>query len=121
MHLHGHLKETIENYGSMYGFWALSFEWYNGVLADFPTNSRSVEIQITRKFQHLGFAANIKHRDFGEDLNVLFTELEGNKDKQPHPSLQLMTAPQMPLPDVEEDVWQDLSSLTLPFLMQATN
>ena len=113
MHLHGHLKETIENYGSMYGFWAFSFERYNGVLADFPSNNRSVEIQIMRKFQQLGFAANIKHRDFGEDLNVLFTELEGNKDKQPHPSLQLMTAPQMPLPDVERDVWQDLSSLTL--------
>ena len=36
MHLHGHLQETIQNYGSLYGFGAFIFERYNGVWQTFP-------------------------------------------------------------------------------------
>lgn len=35
MHLHLHLKDCIENYGSVYGFWLFSFERYNGLLGSF--------------------------------------------------------------------------------------
>ena len=31
MHLHLHLDHTIENFGSLYGYWLFSFERYNGV------------------------------------------------------------------------------------------
>ncbi|OAD81216.1 hypothetical protein PHYBLDRAFT_161840 [Phycomyces blakesleeanus NRRL 1555(-)] len=41
MHLHLHLKETIENFGPIYGFWLFSFEHYNGVLKGFETNQKS--------------------------------------------------------------------------------
>ena len=30
-HLHLHLKECVENYGCVYGFWLFSFERYNGL------------------------------------------------------------------------------------------
>lgn len=73
MHLHGHLKEMVESYGSIYGFGAFSFERFNGILADFPTNKRSIEIQIMQKFQQVGFAAEIKYKYFGEFSN-LFSE-----------------------------------------------
>ena len=32
MHLHGHLSECINDYGSIYGFWLFSYERYNGIL-----------------------------------------------------------------------------------------
>ena len=32
MHLHIHLRECVENYGSIYGFWLFSFERYNDIL-----------------------------------------------------------------------------------------
>ncbi len=40
MHLHGHIAECIEDYGSVYGFWLFSYERYNGILGSFPTNKR---------------------------------------------------------------------------------
>ena len=46
MHLHLHLKECVENYGSIYGFWRFSFERYNGILGSYHKNSKTVEIQI---------------------------------------------------------------------------
>ena len=39
MHLHLHLKECVENYGSIYGFWLFSFERYNGILGSYHTNN----------------------------------------------------------------------------------
>ena len=54
MHLHAHLKESVENYGSIYGFWRFSFERYNGILGVHYTNNKMVEIQIMRKFMSSG-------------------------------------------------------------------
>ena len=114
MHLHGHLKETIERYGSIYGFWAFSFERYNGLLADFPTNKRSVEIQIMRRFQQVGFTADIKHRDFGEFGN-LFSDFVNAKqpDRQFIANPSLHAAVQEPLETVDKNVWSDLSHLSV--------
>lgn len=50
MHLHLHLKKCIENYGPVYGFWAFSFERYNGILGSYHTNNRSLTITLMRKF-----------------------------------------------------------------------
>ena len=49
MHLHGHLKECLLDYGPFHSFWWFSFERFNGVLGSFHTNNRSVEIQLMRK------------------------------------------------------------------------
>lgn len=111
MHLHGHLKETIECYGSIYGFWAFSFERFNGFLADFPTNKRSVEIQIMRKFQQIGFAADMKHKEFGEfsDFFTEFCREEIDSPKIPTPKLQV--ASEEPINRQDPLVWTDLSLL----------
>ncbi len=42
MHLHGHITECIEDYGSVYVFWCFSYERYNGILGNFPTNKRNI-------------------------------------------------------------------------------
>ena len=52
MHLHCHLSKCLEDFGSVYGFWLFSFEKkYNGILGNYSTNNRSIEIQLMRKFQ----------------------------------------------------------------------
>ena len=38
------------DYRPIHNFWLFSFERFNGVLEDFKTNQRAVEIQIMRKF-----------------------------------------------------------------------
>ena len=56
MHLHTHLADCILDYGPVHSFWLFGFERYNGILGDYQTNNKSVEIQIFRKFlrdQHL--------------------------------------------------------------------
>ena len=50
MHLHTHLVDCVLDYGPVYSFWLFSFECYNGILGEFKTNQRSVEIQLMRKF-----------------------------------------------------------------------
>lgn len=50
MHLHMHLVDCIKDYGPVYSFWLFSFERYNGLLGNFRTNQRSVELQLMRRF-----------------------------------------------------------------------
>ena len=50
MHLHSHLINCILDYGPVHNFWLFSFERFNGVLGDFKTNQRTVEMQLIRKF-----------------------------------------------------------------------
>ena len=40
MHLHGHLKECLLDYGPFHSFWCFSFERFNGVLGSSHTNNR---------------------------------------------------------------------------------
>ena len=42
MHLHGHLKECLSDFGPFHGFWCFSFKRYNGVLGAYHTNNRSI-------------------------------------------------------------------------------
>ena len=52
MHLHIHLKETVEKFSSLYNFWLFSFERYNGYIKDINTNQKdSFETTFMRKFQ----------------------------------------------------------------------
>ncbi|OAD68539.1 hypothetical protein PHYBLDRAFT_63552 [Phycomyces blakesleeanus NRRL 1555(-)] len=41
MHLHLHLRDTIKDFGPVYGYWLFSFERYNSVLKNINTNRRS--------------------------------------------------------------------------------
>lgn len=50
MHLYLHIRECVENYGSVYGFWLFSFERFNGLLGSFHMNNQQVEVQLMRRF-----------------------------------------------------------------------
>jgi hypothetical protein len=50
MQMHTHLADCMLDYGPVYSFWLFSFERYNGILGNYHTNNRSVELQIMRKF-----------------------------------------------------------------------
>ena len=75
MHLHCHLKSCLYDFGPFHGFWCFSFERYNGILGNYHTNNRSIEIQIMRKF-----LAQIKTKeftlptDYHENLSEFFTD-----------------------------------------------
>ena len=61
LYLRLHLRECVENYGSIYGFWLFSFERYNGILGSYNTNNKTVEIQIVLKFMTSGTLANMQY------------------------------------------------------------
>lgn len=50
IHLHTHL---------LYSFWLFSFERYNGIIGDYGTNQRAVEIQLMRKFTSNQFVKDV--------------------------------------------------------------
>jgi len=50
MHLCCHLADCINDYGSVYNFWLFSFERYNGILGNYPTNKRHIAVQLMQKF-----------------------------------------------------------------------
>ena len=52
MHMHAHLVECIKDYRPVYAFWLFSFERYNGILGNYRTNNRSVEVQFMQHFMH---------------------------------------------------------------------
>ncbi|KAI7861197.1 hypothetical protein K492DRAFT_116211, partial [Lichtheimia hyalospora FSU 10163] len=51
MHLHGYLKETIEDFGPIYGYWLFSFERYNGMVKNISTNNKDrFELTYMKQF-----------------------------------------------------------------------
>lgn len=48
-HLHGHLKESLFDYGPSQELWLFSFERYNGLLGKQPTNNKAIEPQLMQK------------------------------------------------------------------------
>lgn len=51
IHLHCHLASCIREFGPMHSYWLFPFERYNGILGNQPTNNRSIELQLIRRFQ----------------------------------------------------------------------
>ena len=45
-----HLHECIRDYGPLNHFWLFAFERFNGVLGRLPTNNRSIEVQMMKRF-----------------------------------------------------------------------
>ena len=50
--IHCHLKQCLLDYGPVHNFWLFSFERYNGILENLPSNNRSIEIHLMRRFIH---------------------------------------------------------------------
>ena len=119
MHLHLHLKECVENYGSIYGFWLFSFERYNGILGSYQTNNKTVEIQIMRKFMISGTLANMQYslpaqyKDFF--LPNCMAQLESKASSEEADldlHAQLMLATSGPLLG-KESLWTELTYVCL--------
>ena len=67
------------DYRPTHNFWLFSFERFNGVLEDFKTNQRAVEIQIMRKFlrdqdiRDLPFPSQFKYQ-----LEPVFSQMKNS-------------------------------------------
>ena len=75
MHLHCHLKQSLLDYGPMHNFWLFSYERYNGILENYPSNNRSIEIHFMQRFIQESFLyANFNALPIGyrEDFLALF-------------------------------------------------
>ncbi len=72
MHLHAHLRECVEDYGPVHSFWLFSFERYNGLLGRQPNNSKSIEIQIMRRFLR---ESELMHQELPKEFRLEFESL----------------------------------------------
>ena len=55
IHMHGHLTDCVRDFGPLSSFWLFSFERFNGLLGNLPTNNRSIEVQVMRRNVHDNF------------------------------------------------------------------
>ena len=75
MHMHGHLKEVVEDFGSVYAFWLFSYERYNGILGYQPNNNRRIEPQVMQRFLKDNFAYHFEFpKDFSEEFSPLCSD-----------------------------------------------
>lgn len=73
MHIHGHLKQCILDFGPIYAFWVFSFERYNGLLGNIDSNKKgSFEITFVKRFLELAHTT-----DFIEDVAQDLDEADG--------------------------------------------
>ena len=75
MHMHCHLKSVILDFGPVYAFWLFSFERFNGILGNQPSNNRSIEIQLMKRFQHDNIAYVLcPPEEFSDEFaDIMFT------------------------------------------------
>ena len=72
MHLHSHLREVLSDFGPVQEYWLFSFERYNGLLGNQPTNNRSIEPQLMKRFLLNNFAHSFTlPSEFNSDFNSL--------------------------------------------------
>ena len=57
MHLHGHLKQCIRDYGPPQAYWLFSFERYNGILGSYTNVNKNLEEQLMVKFLSISHSA----------------------------------------------------------------
>lgn len=70
MHLHGHLKDVLLDYGPAQEFWLFLFERYNSILGKQPTNNRLIESQLMQRFLRDNFANSFPFpEEFKEEVS----------------------------------------------------
>lgn len=116
IHLHCHLKECVNDYGPVYGFWCFAFERFNGILGSTITNNRTVEVQLMRKLVSSRFVWNVGlPEEFRENFALFFNNYqEATVDKQlassSSPKLLKIAMSQ----DLTGTVWSDLGQVVCP-------
>ena len=72
MHMHCHVVRCMKDFGPAHSFWLFPFERYNGILGSQPTNNRSVEVQLMRRFHTDNtFLSSAKNMQFSKYFNDL--------------------------------------------------
>lgn len=121
MHLHLHIRECVENYVSVYGFWLFSFERYNGLLGSFHTNNREIEVQLMSRFLTMSALDDMQYsmpsyfQDSFEPLCNAARHTNQLSEGLVEPSQSLSWTKAMSGPLVPNcSVWTDLSMIQLP-------
>ena len=76
-HLHLHLNQCFKDFGPCYGYWLFSFERYNGLLGQYLTNQRAIEIQLMQRFindMHIKSIANSHNANLTAEQKKLFND-----------------------------------------------
>ncbi|OAD69734.1 C2H2-type zinc finger transcription factor [Phycomyces blakesleeanus NRRL 1555(-)] len=99
MHLHLHLRETIRDFGPVYGYWLFRFERYNGLLKNVNTNRKdSFEVTYMNSFVQDTFKGDFVHAALTCPSQVPFLPLLAKltATAQPSTSKNTITFPQRP-------------------------
>ena len=116
MHLHAHLIECIEDYGSIYGFWLFSFERFNGLMGSIHNNNHNIEIQLMRQFISDDVLQNMKHSlpdECNDELEKFVNGKIERNDRLCRDYYKWFEIIQSDLP-VDSSKWHDLSFINLP-------
>ena len=111
MHLHSHLVNCVLDYGPVHNFWQFSFERFNGILGDFKTNQRAVEMQLMRKFLRDQDIRDLPFPTlFRSQLGPVFRKMNNTSmDPLPDISLTLDLLSLSDGPVTKSDLWIDTS------------
>ena len=74
MHMHGHLRDVIKDFGPIQEFWLYSFERFNGILGNQPSNNKNIEPQLMQRFLNDNMAQSF-HYVTPEEFNDQFQPL----------------------------------------------
>lgn len=127
LHLHGHLKECILDFGPVYSFWLFSFERLNGVLGSYHTNGHDISVQLMRRFtSNTHYGVHNWPAEYKDQLSSLLFHHHYQKGSLQASSLeqalQLHGSEHIdPLPPVREAAWEihqkpELQDLILSFI-----
>ena len=76
MHMHGHLKESVLDFGPVQEFWLFSFERYNGILGKQPNNNKDIESQLMSRFLRDSLKSTISYpEEFEEEFKPVCESL----------------------------------------------
>ncbi|KAG2191149.1 hypothetical protein INT47_012155 [Mucor saturninus] len=74
MHLHLHLRDTVRDFGPVYGYWLFGFERFNGLLKNINTNRRDgFEMTYMRNFLEDAYKSDYVNAVFPNSSQVLFS------------------------------------------------
>ena len=78
--MHGHLVDSVKDYGPVYNFWLFSFERYNGILSNIPNNSKNVEMQLMRRFDRdISSLSMTMPVEFSEEFSCFFESMQTDR------------------------------------------
>lgn len=92
MHLHGHLKECILDFGPGSAFWLFACERLNGILGTVPTNHHAIETQMMKKFSSSQQALQSVTNSDSNEIEMLLSPFHFSKG-----SLKQDEMPELPL------------------------